>query len=45
MSYKVIAIFKVMLGKVEEEMNFNPQEMFVTLGIRADLANYRKRDF
>lgn len=27
-----------------KEMNFNPQEMFARLGIKADLANYRQVD-
>lgn len=28
--------------KLQREMNFNPQEIFARLGIKADIANYKR---
>jgi len=35
---------KAAVMAMHKEMNFNPQEMFARLGIKADLANYRQVD-
>ncbi len=35
---------KAAVMTMHKQMNFNPQEMFSRLGIKADLANYRRID-
>jgi hypothetical protein len=35
---------KVVVRAMHQEMNFNPQEMFARLGIKADIGSYRQVD-